>query len=136
MKRVKWKFQFKADEVKAATEAKLVFHKERRDWWEKTKAEVMQKIKEGGVTIDESIVDMLGKTGYSNYQTLNVRAQNAGPQVRIDPELVQHLQEAHTKVDEHKEKMKLYQSWSEVLTAGGSQLLTLDHEDYLFFYGK
>jgi len=59
-----------------------------------------------------------------------------GPQVRIAPELVKRLQECHGKVDEHNAKVKLYASWVEVLGAGGTQLLTLDHEDYLFFYGK
>lgn len=136
MKRVKWKFQFKAEEVKTAAEAKAKFHTDRHTWWVTKKDEVMNEIKTSGISIDESIVDELGKSGYAGYQTLNVRAQNGGPQVRIDQNLVQRLNESHSKIAEHKEKVKAYTSWVEVLTAGGTQLLTLDHEDYLFFYGR
>lgn len=136
MKREKWKFQFKTEDVKVAAEAKVKFHQERHAWWGAKKEEVMKEIKEGGVSIDESIVDELGKTGYAGYQTLQVRAQSFGsPQVRIDPQLVQRLSECHGKIQEHKEKVKDYSAWVEVLSAG-SGLLTLDHEDYLFFYGK
>lgn len=137
MKREKWKFQFKADEVKTAAQSKFTFHTERTKWWTEKKEEVMNEIKTSGISIDESIVDELGKSGYSGYQTLNVRSLGAGsPQVRIDPNLVQRLNEAHGKIAEHKEKVKAYTAWVEVLTAGGTQLLTLDHEDYIFFYGR
>lgn len=137
MKREKWKFQFKADEVRVAAEVKVKFHTEREAWWRAKKEEVMVEIKTSGVSIDESIVDELGKIGYSNTMHLqSVRGIGGGPQIRIDPELVQRLQECHGKVDEHKDKLKAYTAWVEVLTAGGTQLLTLDHEDYLFFYGK
>lgn len=139
MKREKWKFQFKADEVNAAAGAKVKFHTDRLAWWQGKKEEVMTEIKTTGISIDESIVDELGKAGYAGYQTLtvqNARFGNAAPQVRIDPALVQRLNEAHGKIEEHKGKVKAYTAWVEVLGAGGSQLLTLDHEDYLFFYGK
>ena len=45
------------------------------------------------------------------------------------------LNEANSKIQEHKDKVRAFQSWVEFLTAAKGDLeLTLS--DYLYFFGK
>jgi len=59
-----------------------------------------------------------------------------GAQVNIRNDLVRDLQECVGKTQEHREKVKQYDSWTQVLASQGSASFDLQQADWLFFFGK
>jgi len=54
--RDEWVFTYKIETIAEATTSKLQFHQERFKWWKDKKEQVMAKIREDGLEIDETIV--------------------------------------------------------------------------------
>ena len=124
MIRNSWTFQYLNSELTDAAQKKFAFHSDRLKWWEQKKSEVMSKIKENGIDIDESVA-----LGYSN------SGRNASVTVRVD--LVKDLQECVSKISEHRTKVSDYDAWIQVLSSQhGQGLQELQQEDWLFFFGK
>lgn len=123
-----WKFNYKVSTVlEGGAQSKVVFHQGRLDFWLSKKAEVMTRIKESGIDIKES----LAGAEYSNI------ARGYEARVVIDATMQRDLNECTGKISEHGDKLSQYQSWAYVLAnQPQDSMLELDHDDYLFFFGK
>ncbi len=126
MNRDEWKFSYTADRLLEAAMGKKEFHLGRLDWWSKKQKEVEGTIRSEGIEIDESVASAI-----TNYSTAH-----RGAQVNIRGDLVRDLQECVVKVSEHREHIKNYDAWAQVLSSQGSSSFDLHQDDWLFFFGK
>ena len=129
MNRNNWKFQYAADKLLVATEAKLAWHEGRLKWWGGKRDELKDKIRSEGIEIDESVA-----FGTDNY--LSNKSSHRGPVAQIRNDLLTDLNECVQKVYEHQGKTKEYDAWRQVLASQGTLTLELNQDDWLFFYGK
>lgn len=129
MNRDDWKFPYTADKLLAAATDKKAFHEGRLTWWEGKRKEVEATIRSEGIEIDESVAANFGGT-YSN------AGLGRGAQVNIRNDLVRDLQECVGKTSEHREKVKQYDAWAQVLASQGQASFDLHQDDWLFFFGK
>jgi len=128
MNRDEWKFPYTADKLLEAATAKKTFHEGRLTWWQDKQKEVESTIKSEGIEIDESVAAGIG--------TYTSTSLHRGAQVSIRHDLVRDLQECVGKVSEHREKIKGYDAWAQVLASQGQSSFDLHQEDWLFFFGK
>ena len=125
MKRNEWTFDYDAEKLAEAAKAKRDAHERKKEWWEAKKVEVMQKVRATGIDIRDSVA-----SGYSSTKG------NFGPQIEIDAGMQRDLTECQQKIFEHDKLIRDYDGWLQVLTAHEDDRLSLDHEDFLFFYGN
>jgi len=131
MKRDDWVVPYTGNALLAAATGKLEFHEGRRKWWGEKKEELIGKIRAEGINVTESVVDELGKLGY---HTSN--AAIGGPTIQIDAGLAAQVREAAQKVHEHDGKIAQYKAWMQMLEAHQNANFDLDHDDWMFFFGK
>lgn len=124
-KRDQWEFEYTASKLVEGAKTKKESHEKRLAWWEGKKLETMQKVKDGGISIHDSVA-----AGYSNTKG------GFGPQIEIEGGLQRDLNECHIKLKEHEEKIRVYDGWIQVLSANPESRLKLTHDDWLFFFGK
>ena len=124
--RSEWNFPYKADVLAMAGETKALYHLERRAWWAEKREETLTTIKASGIEIEESVAG----SGY------NTTGYARGAQVNVKPELTRDLQECLQKVKTHHELAENYLGWVEVLKSQGEKEFQLDHDDWMFFFGK
>lgn len=124
MKRKDWKSSIERAALKVAAEIKLARHQERLKFWQAKETEVMQRIKDDGLEISDSLAGMT----YSN--------AGRGPQVMVRAEYQQDLNECHSKINEHQSKVTEYQGWVEFLGSPGPREVEVEIDDYLFFFGS
>lgn len=127
MNRTKWEFPYHANDLAAAAINKSKHHKERQEWWETKKAEIVEKIKAEGLEIDESLAG-------EEFSKLGNYGRSTTVQIRDD--LLRDLQECVGKVKEHRTKIEGYDAWTQVLSSQGSTVFNLNQEDWLYFFGK
>lgn len=129
MKREEWTFEYTAMKLADAAAAQAAFRRTRFEFWSGKKSEVMQKIRDSGLTIHEDIaLGLLDKT-YSN-------SMRAGAQVLVDPTLQKDLTECVTKMQHHSERARQYDGWEQVLRGNPEARVLLDHDDWMFFFGR
>lgn len=126
MLRNNWSFQFAASKLTVACEAKKTHHESRLKFWEGAKEKVMAEVKDTGIEISESEAG----GSYSN------RSSGMGPQVMVRTDLQRKLTECHSKIIEHSGKVQEYEGWRQVLSGNPNESLSLNADDYLFFFGK
>lgn len=124
MNRNEWDFPYTADKLLQAATTKHDHHKTRLAWWERKKAETVEKVKAEGIEIDESVADIISNS------------YGRGPTVGVRNDLVRDLQECVLKIREHRDKVSDYDGWMQVLASQGQSSFNLHHEDWLFFFGK
>lgn len=126
--RTLWRITMPAADVFQGAQDKLAWHQERLSVWEKARETTITKIKSNGVVIDESVLNGIPeKSSYSN--------SGRNPSVMIDNELMSDLNETNSKIAEHKDKVRSFESWVQFLGRAEGELdLTLS--DYLYFFGK
>jgi hypothetical protein len=124
MIRNKWTFEYTASKLSEAAAKKRDVHASKLKWWEEKKAETMKKVAETGIEVQDSVA-----SSYSNTKG------NFGPQIRIDSGLQRDLTECQDKIMEHHDAVKDYDGWVQVFTANPEARLSLEHDDYLFFFG-
>lgn len=124
MLRSEWKFQYNAQELKHSAGERAEIHLKKQSWWEDKKAGVMQKIKETGIEIQDSVA-----ASYS------VTKGSFGPQIKIDPGLQRDLTECQDKIMEHNKKAQSYLGWVQILSTR-SDTYELDYDDWLYFFGS
>lgn len=124
MLRDKWGFEFTAAKLAAAAAAKKAHHEDRLKFWEKAKADTMATVRESGIEVTESLA-----ATYSN------KSAGYGPQVTVRDDLQTKLTECHSKLKEHSERVREYDGWIQVLKANPEARLTLNADDYLYFFG-
>jgi hypothetical protein len=130
MKREDWKVPYSNMELAKAAEKKIGVHNDRRARWLKKKTDLIEEIKNKGITVTESVVDELMKMDYSN-----ATRAFGGPTVQIDAGLQSQLIEATRKVHEHIAKRDEYRAWHAMMTGIPGQQFELDHDDWMFFFG-
>jgi hypothetical protein len=126
-----WEFEYTAAKLADAAEAQHGYRKGRLVVWQDKKKEVMEKIKETGLTIHENLAEKMYGTTSNQFNPLH-----HGAQVLVDPTMQQDLNEAEMKIKEHRDASKVYDGWVQVLRANPEARLKLTHEDWLFFFGK
>lgn len=130
MKREEWTFEYTAAKLADAAAAQAAFRRSRFEFWSAKKAEVMQKIRDSGLSVHEDIaLGLLDKT-YSNSLV------RAGAQVLVDPTLQKDLTECVNKMQHHSERARQYDGWEQVLRGNSEARVHLDHDDWMFFFGK
>lgn len=128
MNRDEWKFAYTAEKLLEAATAKKTFHEGRLTWWTDKQKEVEATIRSEGIEIDESVA--IGTSNYANSFT------GRGANVTIRNDLVRDLQECVSKAQEHREKVRGYDAWIQVLASQGRAAFDLHQDDWLFFFGK
>lgn len=122
-----WTFKYSAGELAVAAAKQLDYRLLRVAAWEKKKGEVMQRIKDSGLTIYESQAEKM-----SSYSDSDNRAR-----VLVDPKYQKDLDEATNKIKEHRLLVKEYEAWVQVLKAQpGILQYDLKVADWMFFFGK
>lgn len=124
MNRNVWKFSYTANRLCEAAKKKVEWHTGRKEWWTNKKEEVMTTIKSEGLEIDESVAFKMSSS-YNRNTTVNIRN-----------DLLKDLDECVGKMSEHENKVKDYSAWVQVLESQGHVTLELNHDDWLFFFGK
>lgn len=133
MKRDEWTVPYDGKALLDAACEKAKFHETRKDWWARKKEQLAEELKTTGVTINESVVDEIGKLGYTTMANVGGRA---GPDVQLDQKLVSQLRECYAKVNEHVTKIAGYKAWMQMLEAHQSARFDLDNDDWMYFFGK
>lgn len=128
MLRDEWKFEYTANKMADATEKKLSFHQERFDWWKDKKEHVITQIRTEGLEIDEKIA--------LEYLSPKSRDWERGTQVTVRDDLRKDLDECLKKLAYHTERINDYNGWHQILNANPEAKLSLDHDDWLFFFGQ
>ena len=59
-----------------------------------------------------------------------------GAQLVVKNDYQTKLNECHMKIRDHGAKVKEYDGWIQMLEANTKQNVSLDIDDYLFFFGK
>ena len=128
MQRKEWKFDYTANKLAEAARIKHRHHQERFEWWKNRKEQVMKQIREEGLEIDESIA--------LEYVHPKRRDWEQGTQVTVRNDLRRDLNECLKKLAYHTELVNDYHGWQQVLSANPEARLSLDHQDWLFFFGQ
>lgn len=135
MKRNEWKFTYPATKLHEAAQAKMKYHEERLAFWTEQLNKTKEKIKSEGIEIDESLAEdakapAMRMSAVSNY--------GRQPSAQIRNDLLNDLNETVEKRIEHRNKLKKYSAWSQVMdsqrSAGHAYELTQD--DWMFFFGR
>jgi hypothetical protein len=134
MKRDEWLFTYTAKDLAVAAKAQKEFREGRVAAWEAKKTETMARIKESGLTVHEDLaVGMSAANMLNKYQSTHAIG---GPQILIDDTMQRDLNECHMKLNEHRNLVKQYSAWLQVLEANPADRVSLDHDDWMFFFGK
>lgn len=118
-----WEFSYDALVLADAARAKREFHQERHDWWLEQQESVMAEIRQSGIDVHQGV-----GAQYSNTKV--------APLVTVDQTLSRDLAECHERLNFHKSRVVEYDAWEQTLSANGSAMLKLTHDDWVFFFGK
>lgn len=125
MIRDEWKFEYTASTLALAAAKKKSIHEGKKAWWEAKKAEVMARVRESGIEVRDSVA-----SSYSNTKG------GFGPQIEVDSGMQRDLTECQQKILEHDRLVRDYDGWEKTLAAHPESRLSLDHDDYLFFFSE
>ena len=132
MNRTEWEFEYTAAKLGDAAVAQRDFRQSRIEFWENKKSLVMQKIKDSGITVTESIADLL----YAQSAKIGNTFGQRGAHITIDATLQEDLTECVEKIRHHRDLRDQYAAWAQVLTANPESRLRLKLNDWMFFFGK
>lgn len=128
MQRSEWKFEYTAAKLAEVAQLKIDSHSERLEWWKTKKDEVFATIRRGGLEVDEKIS--------LSFQNPKSRDWDRGAQVMVRNDLQKDLSECLEKLKFHTQQLNEYNGWQQVLAANPENRLSLDIDDWLFFFGK
>jgi hypothetical protein len=128
MQRKEWTFDYTASKLAEAAKTKHLHHQERFEWWKEKRDQVMAEIRKDGLEIDEKIA--------LEYVSPKRRDWEQGAQVTVRNDLKRDLNECLEKLAYHTGLMNDYHGWHQVLNANAEARLSLDHDDWLFFFGQ
>lgn len=131
MNRNEWEFEYTCNALAAAATKQRDHRLSRVEAWTTKKGEVMQKIKDSGLTVHESVAEQFGNT----YST-NAAGHGFGAQVMVDNTLQRDLSECVTKIASHRAAATEYDGWIQMLNANPESRVKLNHDDWMFFFGK
>lgn len=127
MNRDNWEFEYTARNLATAAKAQREHREGRVKVWEEKKAEIMQKVKDTGLTVHEGVAASMAN--YTN-------SIQQGATVMVDATLQRDLNECVTKIRQHRDAATEYHAWEQVLEANPDSRLKLKHNDWMFFFGK
>jgi hypothetical protein len=130
VKRNEWTVQYTGAKLADAAKAKIDFHEGRIKVWKDAKEKVMSDIRASGIEVNESLAEQFNNS--TQYST----TQAYGPTVTIKEDLLHKLQEAHSKVDTHTGLVKQYQAWGQMMSSHPEAVFQLQHDDWMFFFGR
>jgi hypothetical protein len=128
MQREQWKFDYTATKLSAAAKAKIAYHEQQLDFWKAKREEVITTIRAEGIEVDEKLV-----LAHSNPKA---RDWDRGGEILIRNDLRKVLAECYQKLAYHTEERDTYDGWRQVLEANPENRLSLEIDDWLFFFGK
>ena len=128
MNRSDWEFEYTASNLATAAKAQRDHRNARVKVWEEKKVEIMQKVKDTGLTVHEGVAAQM-----ANY---TASAHQQGATVMVDATLQRDLNECVTKIRQHRDAATEYDAWVQVLEGNSEARLKLKHNDWLFFFGK
>ena len=135
MKRNEWEVKYTGRRLAEAAQAKKTYHAERHKVWSGKEEDVMVEIKSSGMEINRSLVDEMRKTNqYSISNSANLGFPSTTVTIRAD--LLQKLQEAGLKIRQHEDLIKQYDAWVQMMEAHQENQFELNHDDWMFFFGK
>lgn len=133
MLRDDWEFEYTTEQLADAAEAQRAFRAARVMAWEEKKAEVIQRIKESGIDVSDSIANAMGNMPAGKY----VGTQSyRGAHITINVEMQEDLNECVEKIREHTNLRNQYAAWVQILQGNPGKTLKLHHDDWMFFFGK
>ena len=118
MKRREWIFERSATDLAEAARSRVEYHGERLTWWELERERADDALKSKGVQVRSHAV-----TGGERHEAI------------LDPTLAGRLGECETKIRYHRGKSDEYAQWIRALDSAAGRSLTLDHDDWIFFFG-
>jgi hypothetical protein len=118
--REKWEFECSAKDLAEAANKKKVHHKERLSWWEKKHAEIK-------ANPEIEIYEGIGAQ-YSNTKI--------APEAMLSHKTQKGFRECNERINFHKDMVAKYDAWSQVLKSNHSKNLSLNHDDWIFFFGN
>ena len=128
MLRNEWKFEYTANKLATAAQEKIAFHQERLVFWKQKRESVLATIRSEGIEVDEKIV-----LGFRNPKS---RDWERGGQVMVRNDLQKDLEEVYDKLHWHTEKLGNYEAWEQVLSSNPESRLSLDVDDWQFFFAR
>lgn len=118
-----WEFEYSGKALAEAAMAKRDHHQSRVDVWQQEQNKLMAEVRESGLEINEDMSYGLGSS--------TTRA----PHVAVKDNLQSKLRECHAKIREHRDSMREYDGWVQVLRANMEARLRLKYDDWLFYFG-
>lgn len=131
--RSKWEFEYTASALAKTASEQFAFRESRVEYWTAKQNEVMARIKASGLEIHEDIGSASNSVNTLKY---GGPAMGFGAQVIIDPTMQTDLNKCHMKIQEHTGLAKQYKAWQQVLEGNPESRVKLDHDDWMFFFGK
>lgn len=130
MNRDEWEFEYTCAKLSEAANAQKEHRLARVKAWTEKKGEVMQKIKDSGLNVHESVAEQ-----FANYGGTTSNA-GFGAQITVDTTLQRDLSECVTKIASHRAAATEYDGWIQMLNANPEARVKLTHDDWMFFFGK
>jgi histidinol-phosphate/aromatic aminotransferase/cobyric acid decarboxylase-like protein len=131
MLRDEWKFTYTAAELATAAAAQRNFRAERVAVWTQKFESVMADIRSKGLEVETSQAQHLSASTAKYIGTNSMR----GTRIKVDSGLQRDLDECEEKIAEHTRLRNEYAAWVQVLE-GRQMSLELDHQDWIYFFGK
>jgi hypothetical protein len=128
MLKSEWKFEYTGSKLADAARAKIAYHDERIASWSKRREEIVATIRAEGIEVDEKIA--------LAYRSPKARDWDHGGDVMIRNDLRRDLIECFKKLAYHTELRDTFDGWRQVLEANPEHRLSLQIDDWLFFFGK
>jgi hypothetical protein len=128
MQRDQWKFDYSASKLSAAAQDKISYHEGHLALWKTKREAVIATIRAEGIEVDEKVV-----LAYNNPKA---RDWDRGGEILIRNDLRKVLAECYQKLAYHTEERDIYVGWKQVLEANPECRLSLEIDDWLFFFGK
>lgn len=122
-----WTFEYTASKIAEAARAKIVHHEARLAFWQGKREELIGTIRSEGIEVDERIV--------LTQRSPKARDWEQGGEVMIRNDLRKDLTECYKKLAYHTELRDKFDGWRQVLEANPENRLSLQIDDWLFFFG-
>ena len=128
MNRDTWQFTYTASSLAEAANAKIEFHRRHLEDWQQRRDEVMATIRAEGIEVSEKAA--------LAYVNPKARDWMQGGDVMIRNDLRMNLAECYEKLAYHTGLRDQYDGCLQVHCAHPEDRLSLDINDWLFFFGR
>lgn len=131
MRRHEWEFKYTGAALAAAARAQADYRAGRLTFWKGEKEKIMQLVKEKGLSVHEDMIDRIGVSN-AKYGS----AVQRGAQIMVDRTMQEDLNRAMERIQHHEQLEKEYRAWEQVMAAHPEQQVDLNHDDWIYFFGK